>query len=352
MAATPAAGSPAILVTGLAGNTGRHLTAHLKEFLLVGVDLFLPQVEHPRVEFLPLDLSQENAPAALTTLLREAAVRQVVHLAFVLDPARTGALSMARQREINVRGTEHLLDAVEQVNRERRQVEQFLYLSSVTSYGPHLPEPVREGYPQQPHTYTYALHKKETEDLCRARFSRLNGCALTIVRGHIFLGPRVDNFIVTALRGQPSPHTRLGRWVRRRGWRLPLLLPRGEPYGGLYQFMHIEDAARLLAWLCRHYQPGKLTTLNAQGRGAAVTGEDVARLAGVRLWRPPSYGLVALLYRFFWAVGLSAVPPESFPYFAGSYVMNTERLEDLLGSEYSRIVQFSAAEALESIADR
>lgn len=341
-----------ILITGLSGNLGRHLAPHFADRLLVGVDLYTPRVEHPRVEFHSLDLSQPGAPAVLESVLREADVRQVVHLAFVLDPMRTGALTRERQWEINVRGTAHLAEAIARVNRNGRQIEHLLYLSSVTSYGPHLPGPVTEDDPQQPHTYTYALHKKESEDVLRARFSELNGCSLTIVRGHIFLGPGVDNFIVTALRGRPSQHTALGRWLRRRGFRLPLLLPQGEQHQGRYQFMHMEDAARLMAWLCRHYQPGELRILNAQGLGPPVSGLQVAQLAGIPLLRLPSYKLVGFLYRVFWWLGLSPVPPESFPYFAGSYVMNTERLERLLGGEYRLIVRHSAEEALRSIADK
>jgi len=337
---------PPILVTGLSGNLGRGLAPLLKDHLLVGVDLFAPVLDHPRVEFCQLDLSQADAPAQLESLMREAGVRQVVHLAFVLDPTRTGALERQRQWEINVRGTQHLLDAVERVNRKERLVDFFLYLSSVTSYGPQLPGPVREDHPQQPHTYTYALHKKETDELCRARHPRLNGCAVYIIRGHIFLGPGVENFIVRALQGRPTDRTWLGRWVQRRKWRLPLLLPGGEKYRGLYQFMHIDDAARLMAWLCRNYEPGKLEILNAQGRGAPLTGDDLGRLCGLPLLRLPSYGLVGLLYKFFWAIGLSPVPAEAFPYFAGSYVMNTERLERLLGGAYDELIRYTAEEAL------
>ncbi|MEE8200652.1 MAG: NAD-dependent epimerase/dehydratase family protein [Candidatus Acidoferrales bacterium] len=343
---------PPILVTGISGNLGRRLAPHLKDHLLVGVDLYPPQLDHPRVEFCPLDISQPDAVATLEALMRDSQVRQVVHLAFVLDPARTGATATRRQWEINVRGTRHLLEAVERLNHPQRQVDFFLYLSSVTSYGPQLPYPVREDYPQQPHTYTYALHKKETEEICRARHPELNGCALYILRGHIFLGPGVENFIVRALQGRPPDRTGLGRWVQRRGWRLPLVLPGGEKYRGLYQFMHIDDAARLMAWLCHHYQPAKLEILNAQGRGKPLTGEDLARLCGLRLLRFPSYALLGILYRIFWFLGLSPVPPEAFPYFAGSYVMNTERLERLLGPEYPKIVRFTPEEAVRAIVPR
>ncbi len=343
-------GTP-LLVTGLSGNLGQQLAPLLKEHPLVGVDLYRPRVDHPQVEFCQLDLSQSDAPEALASLIRSTRVRQVVHLAFVLDPTRTGALERQRQWEINVRGTSQLLDALERVNRDQRQVDFFLYLSSVTSYGPTLPGPVDEDFPQQPHTYTYALHKKETEDLCRARHPRLNGCAMTIVRGHIFLGPKVDNFIVRSLQGRPGHRTPLGRWVERRGWKLPLLLPRGPEYDGLYQFMHIEDAARLMVWLCRHYEPGKLLILNAQGRGSPMTAADIGRVGRVPVWRLPSYKFVGYLYRLFWWLGVSPVPPEAYPYFAGSYVMNTERLERLLGAEYPEIVRHTTEEAMRSIVE-
>jgi nucleoside-diphosphate-sugar epimerase len=347
--AADALSQPPILITGLSGNLGRHLAPLLKDFPLLGIDLYGPHLDHPQVEFHTLDLAAPEAVTALQTILLDSGARQVVHLAFVLDPARTGAMSRERQREINVQGTAHLLDAIEQVNRDACRVQQLMYLSSVTSYGPNLPGPVTEDHPQRPHTYTYALHKKETEELLRARFPRLNGCGLTIIRGHIFLGPGVENFIVTALRGQANPHTRLGRWVRRRGWRLPLLLPTGKENEGLYQFMDIEDASRVMAWLCRHYQRGELQILNAQGRGDPVTGAGIAEIAGVPLWRLPSRIFVQWLYRFVWAIGLSAVPPESFPYFAGSYTMNTDRLEELVGSEYTSLVRHTTREALESI---
>ncbi len=343
-------GTP-ILVTGLSGNLGQQLAPLLKEHPLVGVDLYRPRVDHPQVEFCQLDLSQSDAPEALASLIRSSQVRQIVHLAFVLDPTRTGALERQRQWEITVHGTSHLLEALERVNRDQRQVDFFLYLSSVTSYGPMLPRPVDEDFPQQPHTYTYALHKKETEDLCRARHARLNGCAMTIVRGHIFLGPKVDNFIVRSLQGRPGRRTPLGRWVERRGWKLPLLLPRGPEYDGLYQFMHIEDAARLMVWLCRHYEPGKLLILNAQGRGLPMTAADIGRVGRVPVWRLPSYKFVGYLYRLFWWLGVSPVPPEAYPYFAGTYVMNTERLERLLGAEYPEIVRHTTEEAMQSIVE-
>jgi nucleoside-diphosphate-sugar epimerase len=349
---TGASGPPTTLVTGLSGNVGRRLARLLGDRPLVAVDLFPPLEAYPQLTFCQLDISQPDATTKLLGLMAVHNVRSVIHLAFVLDPWRTQALTLERKREINIQGTQHLLDAVEAINRERTQVEHFLYLSSVTSYGPNLPGPVKENFPQNPHTYTYALHKKETDELCQRRHPNLRGCAVTIVRGHIFLGKGVENFISLALRGEANPHRALGRWIRRRGWKLPLLLPTGKQNTGLYQFMHIEDAARVLARLCDLYQPGEMSILNLQGRGPAVTAADCAKLGGLSMLRLPTYGLVALLYRLFWALGISSVPSEALPYFAGSYVMDTAKLETLLGTDYDRLVRFTSEESIqETVAD-
>jgi len=60
---------------------------------------------------------------------------------------------------------------------------------------------------------------------------------------------------------------------------------------------------------------------------------------------------VGFLYRLFWWLGVSPVPPEAYPYFAGSYVMNTERLERMLGSRYAEIVRNTTEEAMRAIVE-
>lgn len=335
-----------VLVTGIAGNLGRRLAPLLKDYLLVGVDLVAPILDHPCTQFCQLDLSQPAAPAILAQLIQESNVRIVVHLAFVLDPVRTGARDEQRQWEINVQGTSHVLGAIEQVNREPSQVQLFIYLSSVTAYGSNLPEPVREDAPLQGHTFTYAIHKRETDRLCQAAHTRLGGCAVYILRAHIFLGKSVDNFILRAIRGQPSGRSRLARWVERRGWKLPFLLPRGRRYDGLFQFVHIDDVARVLHWLCSHYLGGRVEILNLQGKGKPLTNPDLARAADTRLLRLPSYRLVELLLKLLWWSGLSGVPPKSLPYFTGSYTMNCDRLRLLLSEEFDRIIRFTSEESL------
>lgn len=335
-----------VLVTGIAGNLGRRLAPLLKDYLLVGVDLVAPVLDHPCTQFCQLDLSHPDAPEAVAQLMRESHVQIVIHLAFVLDPVRTDARDEPRQWEINVQGTRHVLAAIERVNRETSQVQLFIYLSSVTAYGSNLSAPVREEAPLEGHTFPYAIHKRETDWLCQKAHARLGGCAVYILRAHIFLGKSVDNFILRAIRGQPSGRSRLARWVEDRGWRMPSLLPRGRRYDGLFQFIHVDDVARVLHWFCSHYVERKLEIVNLPGKGKPVTNPDLARAAGTRLIRLPSYRLVQFLFRLLWWSGLSGVPPKSLPYFTGSYTMNCDRLRALLGEEFDRVIRFTSEESL------
>lgn len=338
--------SSAVLVTGIAGNVGRRLAPLLKDYLLVGVDVICPTLTHPCTQFCQLDISQPEAPELLEQLIRENNVRRVVHLAFVLDPVHAEVVKEKRQWEINVQGTRHVLQAIERANRTQVQVELFVYLSSVTAYGSDLPEPVSEAAPLLGHTFPYALHKRETDQMCQAWHRRLNGCAVYILRSHVLLGKEMDNFILCALRGQPSGRGWLANWVRRRGWRLPIILPYGRGYDGLFQFVHIDDVSRLLQWVCAQYLRGKLEILNLQGKGAPVTNMQCAAAAGTPLIRLPSYRLVRFLFYVLWWLGLSGASPKALPYFTGSYIMNPCRLQALLGKDYDRIVRHTTWEAL------
>lgn len=336
----------AVVVTGAAGHLGRQLAPLLKDFLLVAVDLVCPVLDHPWTQFCSADLSQPDSTELLAHLIRQNNVQVVIHLAFVLDPVRTGAIDEQRQWEINVRGTRHVLEAIERANRAGGQVRLFVYLSSVTAYGSELPTAVREDAPLGGHTFSYAMHKVETDLLCQEFHPRLPGCAVYILRAHIFLGPAIDNFILRAFRGQPSGRGWLARIVEKLGWRLPIILPRDQRYEGAFQFVHVEDVARLLQWLCHHYEPGRLVILNVQGKGKALTNSETAAIVGARLLRLPSYKLVEGIFWCLWWGGLSGVPPKALPYFTGSYIMNCDRLRGVLGPEYDRIIRYTSEEAL------
>jgi len=69
----------------------------------------------------------------------------VIHLAFVIDPVRTGVLDVERMWQINVAGTARVMEAVTEVNRSADDgIKQFIFPSSVSAYGSDLPSPATE----------------------------------------------------------------------------------------------------------------------------------------------------------------------------------------------------------------
>ena len=53
-----------------------------------------------------------------------------------------------------------------------------------------------------------------------------------------------------------------------------------------------------------------------------------------------------IVLQFLWKFGISSIPPEALPYMIGSYTMDTGRLQQFLGSDYSRVIQYSIEDAL------
>src|SRR5256885_10619872 len=98
------AAKPTVLVTGIAGNLGLRLLPQLEDFFVVGVDINTPTTT-AAVHFVRLDLGLEESCRRLYHLLRETRPVAVIHLAFVIDPVRTGIFDLNRMWQINVAGT-------------------------------------------------------------------------------------------------------------------------------------------------------------------------------------------------------------------------------------------------------
>src|ERR1700688_2535695 len=194
---------PSILVTGIAGNLGLRLLPQLADYQVIGVDLNPPDTNLP-LRFVSLDLGREESCCELFLLLRESRPAAVVHLAFVLDPLRTGVLDLERMWQINVAGTARVMEAITEANRDEAIVEKFVFPSSVAAYGPSLPAPATEDTPLAAHTLPYAIHKMESDKVVQQRAPALRGCSVYMLRPHIFAGASMDNYMVGAFRGTPN----------------------------------------------------------------------------------------------------------------------------------------------------
>jgi nucleoside-diphosphate-sugar epimerase len=281
-------------------------------------------------------------------LLRQVRPVAVVHLAFVMDAVRTGILDRDRMWQVNVAGTARVMEAVTEANREWPMVEKFIFMSSVSAYGPGLSTPATEEAPLAAHTYTYGIHKMEADRVVQQRAPALRGCSVYILRPHIFAGASIDNYFMEAFRGIPGGASKRAERMRREGKRLPCMLPSGDKYlQNRIQFVHIDDIARLVKFILEKNEPEgrRLTILNVAGRGGSLTYEQCVRLANAKLVRVPTDRLFAMVLRFLWNIKLSTIPPDVAPYMTSDSVMDTSRLTDFLGTENGTVLRFSIADA-------
>jgi nucleoside-diphosphate-sugar epimerase len=338
---------PSVIVTGVAGNLGRRLLPHLADYQVIGVDLNPPQTSDP-LRFVRMDLGLEESCRDLFLLVREARPVAVIHLAFVLDPVRTGVLDLDRMWQINVAGTARVIEAITEANRNDSIVGRFIFPSSVSVYGPDLRDPVSEDSPLGAHTLPYAIHKMESDKVVQQRAPALRGCSVFMLRPHIFAGASVENYMIGAFRGTPNGRARRAARMRDQGKRLPCVLPYGQHYlENRIQFVHVDDMARLLAHIVRRTEPEsqRLTVLNVAGRGEPLTFDRCIEMAHARLRRVPGKWAFRLVLQSMWKLGISAIPPEAAPYMTGQYIMNTDRLSKFLGDDYENVIRYTVADA-------
>lgn len=338
---------PRVVVTGIAGNLGLRLLPLLAHSQVIGIDLNPPHSDH-RHSFVRMDLGLEESCRELFLLLRETRPVAVIHLAFVLDPVRTGVLDLDRMWQINVAGTARVMEAVTEANRDEAIVGRFIFPSSVSAYGPNLPEAVSEDFPLGAHTLPYAIHKMEADKVVQQRAPALRGCSVYMLRPHIFAGASVQNYMLGAFRGTPNGRASRAARMRERGKRLPCMLPFGKQYlENRLQFVHVDDMARLVTHIVHRTEPEaqRLTVMNVAGRGDALTFAQCIEMAHAKLRRVPGKLSFRLVLQLLWKLGISAIPPEAMPYMTGEYLMKTDRLRKFLGEDYENVIRYTIADA-------
>jgi len=342
-----------VVVTGATGNLGMRLLREISDYEVFGTDLHPVRDEagipNPgSFHFQSIDLGEEPSCPDLIELLRQSEAQSLVHLAFVIDPLRTGVLDLDRMWRINVAGTARVMEAIAVVNRHGGVVKKLIYVSSVAAYGSDLPHPVSEDHPLAGHTLPYAIHKREADLVVQARAKSLGACSTYILRPHIFAGASMQNYLINILRGTPYGYGRLGRWLERRQRKLPALIPFGSKYFDTrFQYVHVDDMSRLMAWILRQHEVGqKLTILNVAGRGEALTFRRCAEIGHTKVTRLPGKSACRSVLNLGWKLGISSVPAAAFPYFTGTYLMDTKRLRDHLGKDYESVIRYTCEEAL------
>lgn len=158
-----------VLITGSSGRIGTALIHRLAgRFRLIGFDDPGPPYPVRPAECLPVDIeSDDSGQRALVHVRRNhgAEIRAVVHLAAYYS--FTGEPS-PKYDSVNVRGTERLLNALQDLT-----VEQFVYASTMLVHAPTVPgRPLTENSPLAPR-WAYPKSKLEAERTIRARHGHI-----------------------------------------------------------------------------------------------------------------------------------------------------------------------------------
>ena len=333
------------IVTGAAGDLGRRLLPQLREFSLHAVDLHPPDCA-VSLRFEPMDLGREACCRQLVDLLRATGAANVVHLAFVADPAACQG-DPQRMWQINVAGTARVMEAITEVNRMGGAVRKFIFPSSAWAYGSDISFPVKEDMPLTAHPLPCALHHQEADEVAQLRAHSLGACATYILRPQVYAGAGIDNFLLRAFRGIPPGPGRIARRLRRQGKRVPIVIPRGpHALAQPLQFVHPDDVARLIAFILRRAERSpELHILNVAGRGPSLSLRRCAEISGARLRQTAAPFLRRWAMRLAWRFGVSPIPPEVLPYLIAPATLDTARLRAFLGGDYEQVMQHTIEEA-------
>lgn len=165
-----------VLVTGSAGYLGRYLVEGLDQagYRVYGLDCKETPGEIPQLHFIRGDIRDEKAVARGVEQ-----VDAVLHAAAALAQFQPDEKVM---REINVAGTENLLEA-----SLRHNIKRFIFISSVEVYGLPAEIPCPEDAPLQP-ICEYGRNKLEGEKLVFQFYQR--GLPVVVFRPPTISGPR------------------------------------------------------------------------------------------------------------------------------------------------------------------
>lgn len=343
------AGKPTVLITGVSGNLGLRLLQQLADFQVIGADVREPEaLSSPLFRFEKIDLGEERSCDQLLELMLAYRPEAVVHLAFILDPLRSGIFDRKRMWNVNVAGTSRVIEAVAEHNRMIGGIDKFIFPSSALVYGPELNKAVAEEAPLHAQSLPYALHQQEADQTVQLRAKDLRKGKTYLLRPGVYAGSTVENYQLGVLRGVPGGNGRLAARLRRRRVRLPLLLPARGPYlEHKFQFVHIDDMARLIAHILGRKQPDpQLTVLNVAGRGDALSLRRCIEIARIEVRRVPGRAICRQALRLLWDLGVSDIPPAALPYLLGTSSMDTAKLRVFLGEHYRSVIQNTCDEAL------
>jgi nucleoside-diphosphate-sugar epimerase len=340
---------PTVLITGVSGSVGLRLLEQLPDFHVVGVSRHLPATLANLAAFETVDLAEEQSCDQMVGLMRSHRPEAVVHLAFVARPVGPGPTERKRMWLVNVAGSGRVAEAIAEYNRNSGTVEKFVHLSSAALHKSAAQKPVAEDAPLESQKLPWLMDKRESDLAIQFRTRALRQCKTYLLRPQTYAGSTARNYLISALRGKPEGTGRMAERSRRKGTRVPMLLPRGPQYlERKHQVVHVDDMARLIAHVLRRkLLDPRLNIMNVAGRGDPLTLQHCIDIAETQVKRFPGKTLSLQAQHLLWGMGLSSIPPEALGSLLDATISDTSRLRVFLGDHYRQVIHYTCEKALE-----
>ena len=307
-----------VAITGASGYVAGHLIRRLESDDAVKSILALDTRSATGPQSTKVRFRLHDVTSPMASLLTDAGVDTVVHLAFVLRPSHDEDAVW----RVNVDGAANVAESCAQAG-----VSHLIYLSSATVYGAHpdSPEMLTESAPVRPtRGFQYGEHKAQAEARIAEVRRRSPALATTVLRSCPVLGPGAGNFIANAL-------------SRR-------ILVGISGYDPPMQFLHEDDLVEAMARVIARPAPG---VYNLAGRGT-VTWSEMAATSGRHLLPLPAvlaYAATGLSW-FLRLQGDSS--PAGLDLIRYRWTVSTEKAERELGVSFS----YSSRQTWEAFARR
>ncbi len=288
-----------ILITGSAGYLGSKAVSILKEkgHDIFGIDIRMPEDPDDYKCFVKGSVTDE---AAMQKIFEAAKPDVAVHLAFVVNSLH----NEKREEEIDVKGTEFFLK-----NCALHKVPKVVFMSSAAAYGAH-PDgkmPMDESWGIRGNaSYSYSRLKEITDRMAQKYMGEHAGCAFTILRPCLFVGPNTDNSFFEVL-GFPV---------------LPQIFDRDGIRDIDFQFIHEDDMADCLVASIEKDVRG---IFNVAGDGT-LKFSDLARIAGKRKIALP-FWLLYLVTSLLWNCRLISSPPGQLYFMRYPWIVDNSKMK-------------------------